>query len=64
MELTEYLIMRDFLQKTDNNILIPAPADVLDAIPLYVVSECLKIDDEAKSAIRRNEFEMFLASFR
>lgn len=44
-----------------NAVVIPAPADVLDAIPSYMVSQCLKIDDEAKSAIYRNEYEMFLA---
>lgn len=37
------------------------PADICDAIPSYVASQCLKIDDEVKAATYRNEFEMFLA---
>lgn len=40
---------------------ITAPADVCDAIPSYIVSQCLKIDDEQKAAIFRNEYEIFLA---
>lgn len=50
-----------FTKETDNNEVIPAPADVLDAIPSYITSQCLKIDDEKKSGIYRNEYEMFLA---
>lgn len=38
-----------------------APRDVLDCIPSYVASQCLKVDDEYKSAVFRNEYEMFLA---
>lgn len=50
-----------FTKDTPNGIVIPAPADVLDAIPSYMASQCYKIDDEVKAAIYRNEFEMFLA---
>lgn len=37
------------------------PRDILDCIPSYIVSQCYKIDDEYKSSIYRNEYEMFLA---
>ena len=50
-----------FTKETHNTEVIPAPADVCDAIPSYIASQCWKIDDETKSAIYRNEFEMFLA---
>lgn len=50
-----------FTKELANAEVIPAPADVCEAIPSYIVSQCYKIDDEAKAAIYRNEFEMFLA---
>ncbi len=50
-----------FTKDVHNATQIPAPADICDAIPSYIVSQCFKIDDEVKSAIYRNEFEMFLA---
>jgi len=50
-----------FTKDLQNNVEIPAPADVCDAIPSYIVSQCYKIDDERKAAIYRNEYEMFLA---
>lgn len=50
-----------FTKELANAEVIPAPADVCEAIPSYVVSQCYKIDDELKAAIYRNEFEMFLA---
>lgn len=45
----------------DDNTVLPAPKDVLDCLPNYIASQCFKIDDEAKSAIFRNEFELSLA---
>lgn len=50
-----------FTKELHNSEVIPAPADICDAIPSYIVSQCLKIDDEAKASIYRNEYEMFLA---
>ena len=50
-----------FTKETHNAEIIPAPADVCEAIPSYIASQCLKIDDETKAAIYRNEYEMFLA---
>ena len=50
-----------FAKDTHNATVIPAPADVLDALPSYMASQCWKIDDETKAATYRNEFEMFLA---
>lgn len=40
---------------------ITAPNDVLDCLPSYIASQCYKVDDEVKSSIYRNEYEMFLA---
>lgn len=50
-----------FTKELDNNEIITAPADVCDGLPSYIVSQCYKIDDETKSAVFRNEYEMFLA---
>lgn len=50
-----------FTKDLRNATEIDAPADVCEAIPSYIASQCLKIDDEAKAATYRNEYEMFLA---
>lgn len=50
-----------FTKDLHNATTIPAPADICDALPSYIASQCLKIDDEAKAGVYRNEFEMFLA---
>ena len=50
-----------FTKDLHNATVIDAPADICDALPSYIASQCLKIDDEAKAAIYRNEYEMFLA---
>lgn len=50
-----------FTKETHNAEVIPAPADICDAIPSYIASQCYKMDDEVKAATYRNEFEMFLA---
>lgn len=50
-----------FTKDLHNATILPIPADICDALPSYIVSQCLKIDDEAKAAIYRNEYEMFLA---
>lgn len=50
-----------FTKDLPNDTDIPAPADLCDALPSYIASQCYKIDDEVKSAIYRNEYEMFLA---
>lgn len=49
------------LPTTDDNELLDAPDDIIEAIPSYIASQLYKIDDETKSAILRNEFEMALA---
>lgn len=50
-----------FTKEVHNADVIPAPADICDAIPSYVASQCFKIDDEAKAALYRNEYEIALA---
>lgn len=50
-----------FTKELHNSTEITAPADICDAIPSYIASQCLKIDDETKAAVYRNEYEMFLA---
>jgi hypothetical protein len=37
------------------------PVDILECIPSYVASQCMKVDDEYKSSVLRNEFEMLMA---
>lgn len=50
-----------FTKELHNSTVIPAPADICDALPSYIASQCFKIDDETKAAIYRNEYEMFLS---
>jgi hypothetical protein len=50
-----------FTKELQNYEKVDAPADICDALPSYIVSQCYKVDDEAKAAIYRNEFEIFLA---
>jgi hypothetical protein len=50
-----------FTKELQNNIVIPAPVDICEALPSYIASQCYKIDDEVKAAAYRNEFEVFLA---
>lgn len=50
-----------FEKDLGNSVTIPAPADICDALPSYMASQCFKIDDETKSSIFRNEYEIFLA---
>ena len=50
-----------FTKDTHNATVLDIPADICDALPSYIASQCLKIDDEVKSAIFRNEYEMFLS---
>jgi hypothetical protein len=50
-----------FTKDLHNATTVTAPADVCEALPSYIASQCMKIDDEVKAAIYRNEFEMFLA---
>ena len=50
-----------FNDETDDEEELDTPADVLECIPSYVASQCMKVDDEYKSSVLRNEFEMMLA---
>lgn len=50
-----------FTKDLSNSEIITAPDDVCEAIACYIAAQCYKVDDEAKSAVYRNEFEVFLA---
>lgn len=50
-----------FVPNMSDSTLLDIPADIVDCIPSYIAHQCYKIDDETKSAIYRNEYEMFLA---
>lgn len=50
-----------FTNTVDDNTVIPAPDDVLDCLPSYIAHQCYKIDDEVKSQLFRDEYEMALA---
>lgn len=45
----------------DNDTILEAPIDILECIPSYVASQCMKVDDEVKSSIFRDEYELMLA---
>ena len=50
-----------FTSNLSEQTVITAPDDVLNCLPSYIAHQCFKIDDEVKSSIYRNEYEMFLA---
>lgn len=49
------------LPTTSDETELDAPDDILECIPSYIASQLYKIDDEVKSGILRNEFEMMVA---
>lgn len=55
-----WYFFKTFTKETENSV-ITAPADVLDCIPSYIASQCYRIDDDTKSQILRNEYEIFLS---
>lgn len=50
-----------FTNETPNEMQLLVPIDILDCLPSYIASQCFKADDEVKSSILRNEFEMLMA---
>lgn len=50
-----------FDKDMDNDVVLKVPNDVLDCLPSYIAHQCYKVDDEVKSQILRNEYEIFLA---
>lgn len=51
----------DFRKVNEDNYMNNTPNDILDCIPSYVASQCLKIDDEYRATVFRNEYETLLA---
>lgn len=51
----------DFSNALDDTNLSFIPTDILDCIPSYIAHQCYKIDDEYKSSVFRNEYEIFLS---
>lgn len=51
----------DFSQVTSEREELDVPVDILECIPSYIASQCFKIDDQYKSQVFRNEYEMFFA---
>ena len=47
--------------RVEPSTVLNVPEDILDCIPPYIASQCFKIDDEYKSSVFRNEYEMSLA---
>lgn len=50
-----------FTPTTDDDEELDIPDDILICLPSYIASQLFKIDDEQKSAIYRNEYEMAIA---
>jgi len=50
-----------FLPTTTDSTELDIPADIVDCLPSYIASQCLKIDDEQKATIYRNEWELMLS---
>lgn len=55
----------DFVKMTSIGISdddeLEIPTDVLECLPSYIASQCMKVDDDYKASVFRNEFEMLLA---
>lgn len=49
------------LPTTSDEMELDAPDDILECLPSYIASQLYKVDDEVKSGILRNEFEMMVA---
>lgn len=50
-----------FDDQMQDDTVIDVPNDILDCIPSYMASYCMKIDDEYKAAELRNEYEILFA---
>lgn len=50
-----------FTKELDDDYELNIPTDILECIPSYIAHQCFKIDDEYKSSVFRNEYEMMLA---
>lgn len=50
-----------FTNNLDNKFKLPVPMDILDSLSSYIASQCVKINDETKSSILRQEYEWFLS---
>ena len=50
-----------FSNATPDDEVLNVPVDILDCIPSYIAHQCMKTDDEYKSSVLRNEYEMFLS---
>lgn len=51
----------DFYAGMGDDDVLDVPTDILECIPSYIASQCYKIDDEYKSSVFRNEYEILLA---
>jgi hypothetical protein len=60
-----YLISYDalwiFLSNQSDNDVLEIPVDIIVCIPSYIASQCMKVDNEERATIMRNEFEVMLA---
>lgn len=45
----------------DNDTELEVPMDILECLPSYIASQCMKVDDDYKASVFRNEFEMMVA---
>lgn len=45
----------------DDDTPLEVPVDILECLPSYIASQCMKVDDDYKASMLRNEFEMFVA---
>lgn len=50
-----------FTPNMSDDVELDIPADIVDALPSYIVSQLYKVDDEAKANSYRVEFETFCA---
>lgn len=50
-----------FTPTTNDDVELDIPDDIVECLPSYIASQLFKIDDEQKSSIYRNEFEMMVA---
>lgn len=50
-----------FFTDQSESTILEVPVDILNCLPSYIASQCMKIDDQYKASELRNEYEILLA---
>ena len=50
-----------FFKSQNDEQTLEIPVDILNCLPSYIASQCMKTIDEVRASILRNEYEIFIA---